>query len=124
MNGILTWENRGLSPVVLKPLTPLIGIVLFIALTLGSAREAAAANCISAATGNWTVITWTNCTGNPVVAPPTPIEGFTIRLLCFQNTYDEGGTTRTIFRIESQAFVGAVATVGFIERSVSVSIEN
>lgn len=78
MNGILTWKNLGLSPVVLKPLTPLIGIVLFIALTLGSAREAAAANCISRGDGNWTVITWTNCTLNPG-GDPLPTDTVTIR---------------------------------------------
>lgn len=60
---------------------------------------------------------------NPVAAPPPPIEGFTIRILCSPNAYDEGGVTRTIYQIESQAYVGTVGSVGFIERSLSASLE-
>lgn len=60
---------------------------------------------------------------NPVAAPPTPIEGFTIRILCSQNAYDEGGVTRTIYQFESQAYVGTVGSVGFIERSLSAALE-
>jgi MSHA biogenesis protein MshP len=60
---------------------------------------------------------------NPVAAPLTPIEGFTIRIVCSQNAYDEAGVTRTIYRFESQASVGSVGAVGFVERSVSASVE-
>jgi MSHA biogenesis protein MshP len=60
---------------------------------------------------------------NPVAAPPSPLDGFTITLRCFESTYIDGGNTVTIDRFESVASIGAVGTVGFIERSVSASLE-
>ena len=63
------------------------------------------------------------CT-KPVVAAPTPIEGFTIRVDCTPQTYDEGGVTRTILNMDSRASLGGAAgNTGFVERSVSASIE-
>lgn len=60
---------------------------------------------------------------NPVAAPPTPIEGFGITLRCFESTYTDGPITVTIDRLESVASIGTPGTLGFIERSVSVSME-
>lgn len=60
---------------------------------------------------------------SPVAAPPPPIEGFTISIFCSSNVYDEGGVTRTIYRFTSQASIGAVGSVSFIERSLSASME-
>ncbi|MHB8949519.1 MAG: hypothetical protein ACYC4S_10705 [Rhodoferax sp.] len=60
---------------------------------------------------------------DPVVAPPTPIDGFTINLHCFQENYLEGVAPVIINRFESVASQGAVGTVGYIERSVSASME-
>ncbi|OIN90664.1 MAG: hypothetical protein AUJ20_13750 [Comamonadaceae bacterium CG1_02_60_18] len=60
---------------------------------------------------------------NPVVAPPSPIDGFSISLRCFQNTYTEGAATVTIHRFDAVASIGSVGTIGFIERSLSASME-
>ena len=65
----------------------------------------------------------TLCVNGPVAAPPTPIQGFAITLRCFQNTYAEGAATITINRLESIASSGTVGSMGYIERSVSASLE-
>jgi MSHA biogenesis protein MshP len=61
----------------------------------------------------------TSCPGNP-----TPLEGFTLTVSCSPTTYSEGANTVTIFTINSIARSGGtVGTVGYIERSISASIE-
>lgn len=60
---------------------------------------------------------------NPVVAPPTPIGGFTITLRCFQTNYMDGTAAVNIIRFESVASNGTVGAAGYVERSVSASME-
>lgn len=60
---------------------------------------------------------------NPVAAPPSPIDGFTISVRCFESTYTDGVATVIIDRFESVASTGTVGSLGFIERSVSASME-
>jgi MSHA biogenesis protein MshP len=64
----------------------------------------------------------------PVAAPPTPIEGFTITINCTIATYLDTGITSgvspRILQITSTATsTGAVGGVGYVERSVSTSLE-
>ena len=59
----------------------------------------------------------------PVAAPPTPIDGFTIVVNCNKQTYTDDGVTRTIVNMQSTASTGTVGTLGYIERSVSASVE-
>lgn len=63
----------------------------------------------------------------PVAAPPTPIEGFVIAINCTRTTYvDAGGTAGVppvIFQITVTASMGAVGSISYIDRSVSVSVE-
>ena len=51
------------------------------------------------------------------------VDGFTIKISCAKNTYVEGGVPLTIYRVESQAFLGTVGAIGYIERSVSATME-
>jgi MSHA biogenesis protein MshP len=67
-------------------------------------------------------LTPANCIA-PVAAPPTPIDGFTVVINCLRSTYTEGATTISIYSIESIATTGAVGSIGYIERSVSASME-
>lgn len=60
---------------------------------------------------------------NPVAAPPTPIEGFNMVVRCVESIYTDGAATVTIDWFESVASIGAPGSLGFIERSVSASIE-
>ena len=59
-------------------------------------------------------------------APPSPfnVDGFSLALTCSNQAYAEGGITRTIFRITSEARSNdAVGSPGYIERSVSAVVE-
>lgn len=60
----------------------------------------------------------------PVAPAPFTIEGFAVTVACARETYSEGGATVTIFRLDATAAQGgAVGSVGYIERSVSASVE-
>jgi MSHA biogenesis protein MshP len=65
----------------------------------------------------------------PTAATPvvlTSVEGFTVELLCAKNSYTEGPTSLTIYRIEARAHSAAPITPGslaYIERSLSASME-
>ena len=61
----------------------------------------------------------------PSTAPPTVIDGFTLAITCTAQTYSEAGATVHIFQLTSVASAAgtAVGGLGFIERSVSASIE-
>ncbi|MDD2932373.1 MAG: hypothetical protein PHO76_00650 [Methylotenera sp.] len=51
------------------------------------------------------------------------VNSFNVIVTCALQTYPEGSATINIFRITSVASTGTIGNVGFIERSVSVSIE-
>jgi MSHA biogenesis protein MshP len=60
----------------------------------------------------------------PVAAPPTPIDGFTIAINCTLLTYAEGGASPAIYSLQSTASFGSVVgSSGYIERSMSASVE-
>lgn len=55
---------------------------------------------------------------------PASIDGFTITITCTRKTYTEGSSTVVIFSLESKANSNAaVGSVGYVERSVTASIE-
>lgn len=56
-------------------------------------------------------------------APPTAIEGFTVDVTCTSNTYTEGAVTLYVFKLVSTARSPVVGSVGYVERSVSGSLE-
>jgi MSHA biogenesis protein MshP len=67
----------------------------------------------------------TLCT-DPVAAGsvPSPVDGFAIQIRCTFADYSEGALTPRIYRIESRSYLGtAPGGIGYIERSVSASIE-
>jgi MSHA biogenesis protein MshP len=67
-------------------------------------------------TANPTAVT---CPGNP-----SPLEGFNLAVTCSAQTYSEGTSTVTILSMTAVAKTsGAVGSVGYIERSVSASME-
>lgn len=55
--------------------------------------------------------------------PPTALEGFTLAVSCVPSSFTEGVSTVYVFRMTSVASVGTVGSVGFIERSVTASLE-
>jgi len=55
---------------------------------------------------------------------PQPMAGFTIAVSCTPRTYTEGTATVNIYRFTSTASTpGTAGSVGFVERSVSASME-
>ena len=61
----------------------------------------------------------------PVSAPPARLEGFALVVNCTRQTYEEGGADVNIFHLRSVASTPdrVAGSLGFIERSVSASIE-
>ncbi len=61
----------------------------------------------------------------PVVAPPATIDGFALVFVCDRSLYSEDvPPLRVVFRLTATASRGgAVGSVGYIERSVSASVE-
>ena len=60
----------------------------------------------------------------PMASPPTPLDGFTISVNCTATAYTEGSTTITIMRLTATASRSAtVGSIGYVERSVSASVE-
>jgi MSHA biogenesis protein MshP len=56
--------------------------------------------------------------------PPTSINGFTLAIACPSQAYAEGGSTKTVFAITSVASTGGgVGSLGYIERSLSATVE-
>lgn len=51
------------------------------------------------------------------------VEGFNLVVNCGLATYVENGLNRNIFRLTSQATVGTVGSVGYVERNLSASVE-
>ena len=60
----------------------------------------------------------------PVTAAPATVDGFTLVIACSAQTFDEAGVSRTVFQLKSTAILGGtVGDIGYIERSVSASME-
>lgn len=65
----------------------------------------------------------------PTAATPTllsALDGFTLSIQCARNSYTEGATSPVIYQLNVVAFrTGqAVGSVGYIERSLSVTMEH
>ena len=54
---------------------------------------------------------------------PATVNGFTLTVFCTRSTYTEAGNNPIIYLVESKASTGTVGSIGFIERSVSASLE-
>ena len=61
----------------------------------------------------------------PVAAAPVALDGFALVVTCLGQAYSEAGATVRMFRLTSVASTSgaAVGSPGFIERSVSASME-
>ena len=68
-------------------------------------------------------------TQNATVCPPSPPATvdtgsvFNLSVSCTMQTYPENGVTVTIFSLQSNASVGTVGSIGYVERSVSATFE-
>ena len=94
---------------------------------LNSAQDVRGSRAYWAARGalEWAIPTVTPalCVA-PMASPPTPLDTFTITVNCEPNAYTEGDVTVNVMRLTATASQGAsVGSVGFVERSVSASVE-
>ena len=74
----------------------------------------------------WAIVNIAVCTNpasTPMAGAPATINGYTMAVSCTFSTYTDAGNTVNIFLIESNASIGSVGAVGFIERNVSASLE-
>ena len=74
----------------------------------------------------WAIVNIAVCTNpasTPMAGAPATINGYTMVISCTFSTYTDAGNTVNIFLIASNASVGTVGAVGFIERNVSASLE-
>lgn len=63
-------------------------------------------------------------TACPAAPSPFNVDGFSLVVTCTNQSYAEGGATRTMFWITSVAASGGgVGSLGYIERSVSAAVE-
>jgi MSHA biogenesis protein MshP len=60
----------------------------------------------------------------PVPPAPFTVDGFTLTVNCARQTYNESGNTVVVFTFVSTATLGAgVGNIGYVERSLSASVE-
>lgn len=64
-----------------------------------------------------------SCPASPTTLSSTFDGGFTVTVVCVRSDYLEAGATRYLFRLTATATAGAAGSAGFIERSVSASLE-
>ena len=56
--------------------------------------------------------------------PPATIDGFNLAISCTPTSYTEGAATVYVFQLKSIASTGGTpGSIGFVERSISVSLE-
>jgi len=56
-------------------------------------------------------------------SPPANIDGFTLTVACPRQDFTEAGQTVTIVRVNSTAKLGTPGSIGYIERSITATLE-
>lgn len=56
-------------------------------------------------------------------AAPATLDGFALQVRCAKNTYTEGANSLALYTLESQASAGATGSVGRVERSLTLTLE-
>jgi len=93
---------------------------------LTSAQDVQGTRAYWAARGGleWGIASAIGATACPASPTSLALDGFTVSVTCASQVYVEGGSNRTILRLTAIALQGAAAgTTGYIERSVSATIE-
>ena len=101
--------------------------------SISSSQQITAAQDVQGSRAYWAAragLEWAlgSLAASPAACPTAPggfsIEGFSILMSCTRATFDESGVTRVIYTLGSRASIGSAAgAVGFVERSVSASVE-
>ena len=126
-------RQRGFAAIAALFVLVVLAALGALMVSISSSQQITAAQDINGSRAYWASragLEW--ALGSLAVAPaacPTPpggfsIEGFSIAMSCTRNTFDEAGVTRVIYSLGARASSGGAAgAVGFVERSVSASVE-
>ncbi len=101
--------------------------------SISSSQQITAAQDVQGSRAYWAAragLEWAlgSLAASPATCPTPPggfsIEGFSIVVTCTRSNFDENGATRVIYALGARASTGGAAgNVGFVERSVSASVE-
>ena len=73
---------------------------------------------------DWGIASVVGASACPAASTVKNIDGFSVVTTCAAQGYNEGGVTKTIYRFQSIASAGgAVGGVGYVERSLSATLE-
>ena len=114
-------------------LTVLAGMGAFM-VSFSNTQQLSAASDIQGTRAYWAAragLEWAfgAITANPSACPSSPPatvdtgSTFTLTITCTQNRYQEGTSPLTVFVLQSVASTSTVGTLGFVERSLSASVE-
>lgn len=101
--------------------------------TVSSSQQISSAQDVTGSRAYWAArggLEWALGSLNavPTVCPTPPVpftvDGFALTLSCTRSPFDEAGVSRVIYSVQSIASAGGSAGgVGFVERSLSASVE-
>ena len=99
--------------------------------SISNAQQASSAQDVQGSRAYWAAragLEWgfasvTTASACPAASTTLPIEDFTVVIDCRSQAYSEAGLTPVLFQLTAVASMGTVGSVGFIERSVSASLE-
>jgi MSHA biogenesis protein MshP len=100
-------------------------------LTFSNTQQLTSAQDVQGSRAYWTAragLEWGIASVVAASACPAPsttktIDGFSVVTRCSAQGYNESGITKTIYTFESIGSVGAVGGIGYVERSLSASVE-
>lgn len=131
--------QRGFAAVAAIFLVVLLAALGGFMLTFSNSQQLTSAQDVQGVRAYWAAragLEWAivNIQATPAVCPngvrtqmagtvPANVSGFSLTVFCTRSNFSEAGNNFNIFLVESRAATGTVGSVGFIERSVSASLE-
>lgn len=93
---------------------------------LNSAQDVQGSRAYWAARGGleWGLASVISASACPASPTALALDGFSVSVTCLSQSFAEGGSNRTLYRLTATASQGTVAgTLSYVERSVSATIE-
>lgn len=131
--------QRGFAAIAAIFLVVLLAALGGFMLTFSNSQQLTSAQDVQGVRAYWAAragLEWANVNilATPAVCPNTTktqmagavaatVSGYTLAVFCTRASYTEAGNNFYIFLVESKASTGTVGSIGFVERSVSSSLE-
>jgi len=128
-NGFARQAQRGFAIVAALFLIVTLAALGAFMVTLSNTQHLTSAQDVQGSRAYWAAragLEWgiSSVAASCPISPTTfTVNTFSVAVTCAQQTYTEASTTINIFKLTSVASIGTVGSLGFIERSVSASIE-